>query len=68
MAASGLAVVVGDGDFIAEELRRLGAGVRDQCLFLAQLQLEVIMQELGQAGLGIRLTKAAGRPAADRYR
>ena len=49
-AAGDPAVVVGHGDLVAEELRRLGAGVRDQGLFLVQFQLEVIAQELGQAG------------------
>ena len=52
-AAGYLAVVVGHGDLVAEEFRRLGAGVRDQGLFLAELQLEVIVQELGEAGLDL---------------
>jgi hypothetical protein len=42
-----------DGDLVAEEGRRLGAGVRDQCLVLVEFQLEVIMQELCQALLDL---------------
>jgi hypothetical protein len=38
-----------DGDLVSEVFRRLGAGVRDQCLVRVQLQLEVLTQELGQA-------------------
>jgi len=34
-----------DGDLVAEEGRRLGAGVRDQGLVLVEFQLEVVMQE-----------------------
>ena len=44
-----LAVAVLDGDLVAEEPRRAGAGVGDQRLVLGQFQLEVITQELGQA-------------------
>jgi len=59
-------VVVDDGDLVAEEPRRAGAGVGDQCLLLGQLQLEVIAQELGEAsldllGLGLR----SGEPEQD---
>jgi hypothetical protein len=48
-----------DGDFIAEEFRRLGAGVRDQRLLLGEFQFEVVAQELGEAfldlfGFGLR--------------
>ena len=50
MAARGLAVIVGDDDLVAEEFRRLGAGVGDQGLVLAQRQLEILAQELGEAG------------------
>jgi hypothetical protein len=47
------------GDLVAEEPRRLGAGVREQRLVLGQFQLEVIMQERREAlfdllGLGLR--------------
>jgi hypothetical protein len=38
-----------DDDLVSEECRRLGAGMRDQCLVRVQLQLEVLTQELGQA-------------------
>jgi hypothetical protein len=41
------------GDLIAEESRRLGAGVRDQRLAWRQFQLEVITQERRQAGLDL---------------
>jgi hypothetical protein len=37
------------GDLIAEEPRRVGAGVGDQRLVLGQLQLEVISQEPAEA-------------------
>ena len=48
-----------DSDLVAEELRRLGAGVRDQRLLLVQLQLEVVTQEPREAcldlfGFGLR--------------
>ena len=49
LASSDLSIVVLDGDLIAEEPRRTGAGVGDQRLLLGQLQLEVIAQELGEA-------------------
>ena len=54
-----LAVVVPDGDLVAEEPRRAGAGMGDQRLGLGQLQLEVFLQELGEAtfdllGFGLR--------------
>jgi hypothetical protein len=49
LASGDLSIVVLDGDLIAEEPRRLGAGVGDQRLWLGQLQLEVIAQELGEA-------------------
>jgi hypothetical protein len=42
-----------DGDLVAEEGRRLGAGVRDQRLVLVEFQLEVIMQERCQALLDL---------------
>jgi len=42
-----------DGDVIAEEGRRLGAGVRDQGLVLVEFQLEVIAQERRQALLDL---------------
>jgi hypothetical protein len=41
------------GDLVAEELRRLGAGVRDQRLVLGQFQLEFVMQECRQALLDL---------------
>ena len=55
-----------DGDLVAEEPRRAGAGVGDQRLGLGQLQLEVILQELGEAtfdllGFGLR----SGEPEQD---
>ena len=48
-----------DGDLVAEEPRRAGAGVGDQRLVLGQFQLEVITQELREArfdllGFGLR--------------
>ena len=47
LAASGeLSVVVLDGDLVAEEPRRAGAGVGDQRLGLRQLQRELLVQEL----------------------
>jgi hypothetical protein len=52
-AAGEFAVGVLDGDFIAEEPRRAGAGVGDQRLFWRQLQLEIVTQELGQALLDL---------------
>jgi len=42
-----------DGDLVAEEGRRLGAGVRDQGLVLVEVQLEVVAQELCQALLDL---------------
>jgi hypothetical protein len=42
-----------DGDLVAGEGRRLGAGVRDQGLVLVEFQLEVITQELRQALLDL---------------
>jgi len=42
-----------DGDLVAEEGRRLGAGVRDQCLVLVEFQLEVVMQERREALLDL---------------
>jgi hypothetical protein len=41
------------GDLIAEELRRLGAGVRDQRLVLGEFQLEFVTQELSEALLDL---------------
>ena len=57
-AAGELAVAVLDGDLVAEELRRAGAGVGDQGFVLRQFQLEVITQERREAvfdllGLGL---------------
>ena len=46
LAAGDLVVVVLDGDLVAEEPRRAGAGVGDQRLVLGQFQLEVVTQEL----------------------
>jgi hypothetical protein len=59
-------VIVCDGDVVAEEPRRVGAGVGDQRLGLGQLELEVIAQELGEAtldlfGSGLR----SGEPEQD---
>jgi hypothetical protein len=42
-----------DGDLVAEEGRRLGAGVRDQCLVLVEFQREVVMQERREALLDL---------------
>jgi hypothetical protein len=42
-----------DGDLVAEEGRRPGAGVRDQCLVLVEFQLEVVMQERCEALLDL---------------
>jgi hypothetical protein len=42
-----------DDDLVAEEGRRLGAGVRDQRLVLVEFQLEVIAQELCEALLDL---------------
>jgi hypothetical protein len=42
-----------DGDLVAEEGRRLGAGVRDQGLALRQFQPEVITQEPREAGFDL---------------
>jgi hypothetical protein len=42
-----------DGDLVAEEGRRLGAGVRDQRLVLVECQLEVITQDLCEALLDL---------------
>jgi hypothetical protein len=44
-----LPIVVLDGDVIAEESGRAGAGVGDQRLVLGQFQGEVFPEELGQA-------------------
>jgi hypothetical protein len=44
---AGTARAVLDGDVVAEEPRRLGAGVRDQRLAFRQFQLEVLAQEVG---------------------
>jgi hypothetical protein len=41
----GALTAVLDGDLVAEERRRLGAGVRDQGLIRRQFQLEVLTQE-----------------------
>jgi hypothetical protein len=46
-------VAVLDGDLVAEESRRAGAAVCDQRLRLVEFQLEVIVQELGQAGFDL---------------
>jgi len=46
-------VAVLHGDLIAEESRRAGPRVRDQCLLLRQFQLEVITQELCKALLDV---------------
>jgi len=61
-----LPVVVPDGDLVAEEPRRVRAGVGDQRLGLGQLQLEVLLQELSEAtfdllGFGLR----SGEPEQD---
>ena len=61
-----LPVVVLGGDLVAEEPRRAGAGVGDQRLCLGQLQLELLLQELGEAtfdllGFGLR----SGEPEQD---
>ena len=58
-AVGELAVVVVDGDLIAEVTGRTGAAVSDQRLFLGQFQLEVITQERPEAlfdllGFGFR--------------
>jgi len=53
LASGDLSIVVLDGDLIAEEPRRLGAGVGDQRLGLGQLQLEILLQELGEALLDL---------------
>ena len=42
-----------DGDLVAGEPRRAGTGVGDQGLVFGQFQLEVITQELGEAGLDL---------------
>jgi hypothetical protein len=47
-----------NGDLVAEESSRAGAGVGDQRLVCRQVQLEVVMQELSQPlfdllGLGL---------------
>jgi len=39
-----------DGDLVAEESRRAGTGMGNERLFLVEFQLEVIAQELCQAG------------------
>jgi hypothetical protein len=44
-----LRVVVLDGDLVAEESGRAGAGVGDQRLALGEFELEFVTQELGQA-------------------
>jgi hypothetical protein len=51
------------GDLVAEEPGPLAAGTGDERLFLGQLQLELVMEELGEAalyllGLGLRPGKA----------
>ena len=58
-APGGLAAVVLDGDLVAEESCRAGAGVGDQRLVLGQFQLEFVTQELRQPlfdllGFGLR--------------
>jgi hypothetical protein len=67
-SATGGQLLVGvlGGDLVAEEPRRIGAGMGDQRLCLGQLQLEVIVQELGEAtldllGFGLR----SGEPEQD---
>ncbi|MEV0570080.1 hypothetical protein [Dactylosporangium sp. NPDC050588] len=52
-ALGDLAVVVVHGDLVAEELRRLSAGVRDQGFLLRQFQLEVVTQERREAALDL---------------
>lgn len=47
-SAGDLAVVVVHGDFVAEEPRRLGAGVRDEGLLRRQFQPEFVTDELCQ--------------------
>jgi hypothetical protein len=42
-----------DGDLVAEEPGRACAGVGDQGLVPRQFQLEVVMEELGEAGLDV---------------
>jgi len=42
-----------DGDLVAEEGRRLGAGVRDQGLARVEFQLEIVMQERREAGFDL---------------
>ena len=42
-----------DGDLVAEESRRSGAGMGNERLVLVEFQLEVIAQELGQVGLDL---------------
>jgi hypothetical protein len=59
-------VIVCDGDVVAEEPRRVAAGVGDRRLGLGQLQVEVIAQELSEAtfdflGFGLR----SGEPEQD---
>lgn len=49
MTADLLAVTVLDDDLVAEEPRRVGTGVGDQCLVWREFQLEVIMQERREA-------------------
>ena len=49
VASGDLPVVVLDGDLVAEEPRRAGAGVGDQRLGLRQLQRELLVQEPSEA-------------------
>jgi hypothetical protein len=44
---------VPDGDLVAEEPRRAGAGMGDQRLVLGQFQLEILTQEPCQALLDL---------------
>jgi hypothetical protein len=53
LATGGLPVVVLHGDLVAEESGRAAAGVGDQRLVLGQFQLEIVMQEPGQALLDL---------------
>jgi hypothetical protein len=58
-AAGGFAAVVLDGDLVAEESGRAGAGVGDQRLVVGEFQFEFVTQELRQPlfdllGFGLR--------------
>ena len=66
-AASGeLSVVVLDGDLVAEEPRRAGAGVGDQRLGLRQLQREFVVQELTEATFDLLSFRSwSGEPEQD---